>query len=549
MAVRDRFIVLAAIALVTVATAVALVSEAAVAPRLPAIGGTHTEGIVVGFRSLNPHLATTQADRDVAAVLFTGLMRFDQQGGVARDLAESVRMEDEGRAWVFRIRDDARWHDGTPVTADDVLYTAAVTQDRGYAGPLLYASGLRGAKVERVDARTVRFVLPDVYAPFAEVTTMPLLPAHLVGSVRASELAADPFNLRPVGTGPFVFESREEHRVVLAANEDFYRLGAERARPYVDRLVFRAYQTAEEALEALARGEVQGLGGLSPADAARARQLKGIALHRVPSSEYTVLKFNLSPDRSTLLDRRVRQAIALAIDRGRLLRMAVDGQGVVAQQPVPAGSWAFAQDARRHPYDPAGARALLEEAGWTDADLDGIRERGEERLRFTIVTSDEPIRLATARQIARDLHAVGIEVDVEAVPWQQLIDERARERQFDAILLSIVGGSDPDPYAFWHSSQASDPGYNFSGYSTLPMDKALEDARRTLDQAERRVLYAQIFTQLAEDVPAVFLYFADYLFALDREVNGVRIAPITDPSQRFWNVEDWYVRTEAQEEE
>ena len=106
---------------------------------------------------------------------------------------------------------------------------------------------------------------------------------------------------------------------------------------------------------------------------------------------------------------------------------------------------------------------------------------------------------------------------------------------------------DPDPYTFWHSSQTKDQGLNFTGYSTLGMDRALEQARRTLDQGQRRTLYAQVFGQLADDVPAIYLYFADYVYAMDRSVKGVRVGPLADPSQRFWSVEDWYVRTVAQE--
>ena len=164
-------------------------------------------------------------------------------------------------------------------------------------------------------------------------------------------------------------------------------------------------------------------------------------------------------------------------------------------------------------------------------------------MKFAIATSDEPARLAAARQIADDLTAVGIRVDVRAVPFADLVDRVARQRDFDALLVGITVGNDPDPYPFFHSSQVSDPGDDFSGYSTLVVDRLLEQARRTVDQGMRRELFAQVWNAIATDVPVVFLYYTDYLYAQSRTLQGFRVAPVNDPPQRFWNVEDWYVKT------
>ena len=159
----------------------------------------------------------------------------------------------------------------------------------------------------------------------------------------------------------------------------------------------------------------------------------------------------------------------------------------------------------------------------------------------------EPSRVAAARQIADDLTAVGMKVDVRAVPFGQLVDQVARGRTFDALLVGITVGNDPDPYPFFHSSQVSDPGDDFSGYSTLAVDRLLEQARKTVDQAKRRELFAQVWTAIATDVPVVFLYYTDYLYAQSHSVRGLKVAPVNDPPQRFWNVEDWYVKTVARQ--
>jgi len=134
-------------------------------------------------------------------------------------------------------------------------------------------------------------------------------------------------------------------------------------------------------------------------------------------------------------------------------------------------------------------------------------------------------------------------VDVRAVAFADLVDRVARQRDFDALLVGITVGNDPDPYPFFHSSQVGDPGDNFSGCSTLAMDRLLEQARRTVDQSKRRELFAQVFNAIAADIPVVFLYYSDYLYVQSRVVKGFRVAPVNDPTQRFWNVEEWYVKT------
>lgn len=546
MSGRDKFIIVALVGLVAVSTVIAVLGGAAPRSAVGVAGGTYTEGVVGVARSINPLLSLTSVDRDASALLFTGLTRFDQQGMVLPDLAADFRVEGDGKVWVFTIRQDARWHDGEPVLTDDVSYTVSILQDAAYGGP--FASAFAGVKVERFDGRTLRFVLPDVYAPFLEATTVPLLPAHLLRGVSALALAHHEFNLRPVGTGPFRFESMDDQRVVLVRNEDFYRSAPERRRPYLDRVVLRFYLDSRAALQALARGEVQGLGGITASEAERARRARDLALLYLPSDELNVLFLNLAPDRALFRDRAVRQAISSAVNRGRVLQIATEGHGVVVDGPVAPTSWAYARDVRRYPYSPEEARERLDAGGWTGRDADGARMKGGVSLRFNLQTSNDPVRMAMAEQIARDLSLLGIQANVEAMPFAELVGKHARTRQFDAMLLTVLAGRDPDQYAFWHSSQVKDPGENFSGYGTLSLDRAIEAGRRTLDQAKRKDFYAQVFTQLADDAPAVYLYYADYVYVMDRSVKGVRIAPVSDPSQRFWNVEEWYLKERQAEE-
>jgi len=538
---RDKFIVVALIGLMVVASVAAIAADQNPAGGDPTFGGTYVEGVAGVPQYLNPVIAATDVDQDVARLVFSGLTRYDQAGAIVSDLASAFHTERDGRVWTFDIREDATWHDGKPVTADDVVFTVKLLQDRGYVGP--YSDAFRGVSVERVAERTVRFTLPDVYGPFADSTTVPLLPSHLLGNVPYAELARQPFNASPVGTGPFRVVEVDGRQIVLLRNDDFYRTRPARDRPYLDKVILRFYPDPTEALLALSRGEIDGVGGLSSQDAERARSLKAAALYSLPTDNFVSLFLNVRPERVVFRDRAVRQAIATAIDRGRVLRLAADGRGTVADEFVPQGSWAYVKDVTRYPFSTDDAATLLDQADWKDHDGDGIRDKGGQKLAFTISTSDEPARTAAATEIQRDLNVVGMSVTVKSMPFGQLVDSVARQRSFDALLVEIAVSGDPDPYTFFHSTEVNDPGHNFSGYSTLPIDRSLEAARRTFDEAARRELYAPVFQAISKEVPVVFLYFSDYLYAQSRLVQGQRIAPLTDPRERFWNVEDWYVRT------
>ncbi len=372
------------------------------------------------------------------------------------------------------------------------------------------------------------------------------MPAHSLLGVGYTQLPRQSFNLRPIGAGPFRVVEADIRQVTLARNDDYYKVRPERTRPYLDRIVLRSYPAASEALTALSRGEIDGVAGLSTADAERARTFKNVALYSFPTSDYTALFFNVRPEKTTFRDRVVRQAIATAIDRGRVLDLAADGRGRVADELVPQTSWAYVKDVKRYPHSIEDARRLLDDADWKDHDGDGVRDKGGVKLSFGISTSDEPSRVAAAIQIIDDLRQIGVAAELRAVPFNELLEKVVAERSYDTLLIGITGGGDPDPYPLFHSSEIADPGHNFSGYFTLPLDRSLENSRRTSDQPKRLELLTQVFQQIAVESPVIFLYFTDYLYAQSRMVQGLRIMPITSPSDRLWNVYDWYVKTVVQ---
>ena len=541
MTARDKFIVIALIGLFAVVSVGAVfLDQTRPVGVVPAEGGTYIEGVTSSPQFMEPVLAASDVDQDVVRLVFAGLTQFDRDGSVIPDLATFATSVD-GKVWTFTIRSDAKWHDGQPVTAADVLYTVSLVQDKAYVGA--FSDAFRGVKAEAVSALIVRFTLPEAFGSFAANTTLPLLPAHSLTGVTYNDLPRSSFNMRPVGAGPFRVVEVDARQVVLTRSDDYYKVRPERTRPYIDRIVLRAYPTTADALAAVSRGEVDGIGGLSASDAVRARGYKNMSLYSFPTSDYTALFFNVRPQKAIFRDRVVRQAIATAIDKGRILEVAADGRGRVANELVPPTSWAYVRDVARYEHSASNARAMLDAADWKDHDGDGIRDKGGVKLSFAISTSDDASRVAAALQIVADLSQIGITAELKAVPFNVLLEKVVSERSYDALLIGVTGSGDSDPYPLFHSTEIADPGHNFSGFFTLPLDRALENSRRTSDQAKRLELISTVFQTVATEVPVIFLYYPDYLYAQRTEVQGLRITPITAPSDRFWNVGDWYVKT------
>ena len=541
MTAGDKFIVVALVALMAVVSVGAVfLDQAERTGIVPAEGGAYIEGVVGSPQYLEPILAATDIDDDVVRLAFAGLSQLDRDGTVIPDLATFTTSAD-GKVWTFTIRDDAKWHDGLPVTAADVVYTVTLVQDKAYVGP--YSDAFRGVLVEALGDRVVRFTLPDAFGAFAANTTLPLLPAHALIGVGYNDLPRSAFNRRPIGAGPFRVVEADSRQVTLARNDDYYKVRPDRQRPWLDKIVLRSYPSASDALTALSRGEIDGVGGLSTADAERARTFKNVNLYSFPTSDYNALFLNVRPEKTTFRDRVVRQAIAAAIDKGRVLDVAVDGRGRVADELVPPTSWAYVKDVKRYERNLDDIRKSLDAADWKDHDNDGIRDKDGVKLQFSISTSNEPSRIASAAQIVDDLRQVGIAAQPKPVAFGELLGKVVPERTYDALLLGITGSGDPDPYPLFHSSEIADPGHNFSGYFTLPLDRALENSRRTSDLAKRLELLVPVFQTVAVEVPVIFLYFSDYLYAQSKQVQGLRIMPITSPADRLWNSYDWYVKT------
>ena len=505
----------------------------------PDYGGTYVEGVAGNPEYINPLLCQPNPlDQDLAALIFSGLARANGRGEIVPDLAESWDISADGIVYTFYLRQDVVWHDGAPFTADDVVYTISTIQQPEFPGEADIANLWRTVVIERVDTYTVRFYLREPYAPFLDYTTLGILPAHLLSGVPAEMLRESKFNVEPIGTGPYRLESIAARRVLLVANPEYYR-----GRPYVDRLEFILYQDDAAVFEGRRRGEIAGISRVLPAYLENVREDRDLNLYSAPLSGYNAVYLNL--DKGVFQDPAVRRAMMYALDRQRLVDEVLKGQGIVLHSPILPHSWAYNGAVRRYDYSPRLAVSTLEEHDWFDDDGDGVRERGGVRLEFTLVTNDDPVRMQLIEAISEQLAKVGIRAVPQAVPWETLRYDMLNLRRFDAVLLGFQFlPPDPDPYPYWHSSQANEFGVNLANYNDPRVDMLLEEARLTSDKGLRYELYQEFQQLFSEQVPSLLLYQPVYAYAVSDTVHDVQIGPMTDSSDRFQSVADWYIATQ-----
>ena len=509
----------------------------------PGYGGTYVEGIAGFPRRLNPLLSGyDDAERDVCALLFSGLTRMNASGEVEPDLARWDAPSLDGLTYVFHLRQDARWHDGTPVTADDVIFTTGLLQDPNFPGPPeMGANVWRTVKVEKVNNFTVRFTLAEPYAPFLDYTTFGLLPEHLLEGTRAANLLTEPFNLQPVGSGPFQLEEIKVEEgtitsMVLKPATHYYG-----PQPHLGRIQLRFYPTHQAAINAYEAGEVEGIAQIPTADLPRAKALPTLNLFSAQTAEYGIVILNLNrDDLSFFQETEVRQALLYALDRQSIVDQVLAGQALVAHGPLLPDNWAYSDDIPHYDRDIDKAIDLLKEAGWRLPYIGTTTRRKDERLlNFTLLTSSEPERVGVAEMLAEQWASIGAKVTVETASPAE-VREALETRNFDAILIHIAAPGDPDPYPFWHQEQI-DSGQNYAGFNHRHMSEVIEQARVTVNPERRRQLYHEFQEIFAQEVPSLPLYVPTYTYGVDERIHDVQIGPLVYPSDRFRTASAWWI--------
>lgn len=508
---------------------------------LPLEGGAYVEGVAGAWSRVNPLFASSNAaDQDLAGLVFSGLVRLGANGSVQPDLAQMPTITPDGRTYVFELRPNLFWHDGEPLDSADVVFTIEAIQDPDFAGDPDLADLFRDVELEATDERTVTMTLTEAFAPFlARGATVGILPEHLLGGLDAFALADAPFNQQPVGSGPFRLTELTPGSAQLRPFHS-YHLG----QPFLDRLELRFYRDDAALLNALREDEVEGAlfrPGLAAEDIALIdgddrwvrRSLHGTAFSLV----------YLNPQTELFDQPGIRRALQLSLDRTELVERILDTQAVLLDAPLVPDLWAYDPSPEAYAYDPVRAGVFLDAFGWVQG-ADG-RARDGEPIRFTLSTSDDPVQIRVAQELARQWGLMGIDVKVEAGAASRFVEGVLLPRDFEAALVTVNPGPDPDPYPLWHSTQAIGEGRNLASFSDEEVDQLLENGRLSSSVAERAENYRAFQEIFANELPAVLLYTPAYQYVVRSDLQGLSPGLLITLGSRFDDVYEWYIETGA----
>lgn len=449
---------------------------------------------------LNPYLSTDTPSRTVTDLIYEGLVRYSPELEIVPGLASSWKISDDQRTFSFVLRKGVSWHDGKPLTSADIVYSIGKAGEKG-SRSVFYGDFTKVEKVKPLGDYAVEITFDKPFAPAFSALTLPIIPSHAT---------FDSLSITPIGTGPYKHVSglgTGDSPVVLEYFEpwDWKPSGLD-GPPMVKGFVFHTSRDQKNILPLLLGGAVDGM----ELDFRQYEVLKENKnfLDRFQVAEYellnyTFLGFNLA--RSPFDRVEFRRAVTMAIDRDGIIRDVLKGHGTIVTGPFPPGSWAVNRDIEPMVFDLAKARALLSSAGFS---FEGERLMfNGSRVRMRILTnSGETAREETAAKVSSCLSDLGIEVEVSAVKWKDLIKKHLENRDFDAIILGWSLDLDPDCHAIWHSSQRGPGQFNFIGYSNPEVDRLLDEGRAVFSPTERQKIYRSIHSLLAGDAPCVFLY-------------------------------------------
>ncbi len=506
------------------------------------VGGEYAEGVVGSPLHINPLLASfNEPDKDLSALIFSGLTRVNEKGEPEPDLAIDWSVGPDGLSYTFRLRAGVTWHDGTPFTAQDVVSTIRTIQSPDFPGSPDLAGAWKGIKVEKVEDLAVRFVLPQPSGPFLAQTSIGILPASFLSKVAIADLTKNAFNLNPIGTGPFRVQDATVQAVVLDANPAYYG-----GQSYISRLTFVYFPSQEALVQALKDKKVSGglLRSPSQTDLTILDKDESLKVYRAPRFSYELVFLNNNDP--VFKETEVRQALAYATDRQRIIQNEAEGEGLAADSPILPGTWAYEPGIKKYDFSLDRAKAILDGAGWKPG-ADGIREKNGVKLRFPLLTDNSPRRVKIAEELSRQWDKAGIRAEIQSSGASGLVQNFLLPRRYQAALLGMVLGPDPDPYPTWHSSQRDGTGYNFSGLNDQKIDDLLTRARKSVDTVERAKLYRDFQKAFAEVQPSMLLYYPFHYHVVSKEVKGVEMGNLFEASDRFRNIDAWYLKTKTVE--
>lgn len=503
----------------------------------PIAGGGYTEGIMGQPTFINPVLGDNNGpNRDLVELIFSGLL----------DLAESYKIEDGGKTWDIRLKENIFWDDGEKITSDDVIFTVKTIQD-----PDSHSSSFsmwQEVAPERVSEREIKLALPEAYAFFeSTIRELKIIPKHIFGSIPVANFRLSDFNLEPIGSGPFKFSSFSKERsgfiseYQLVRNDNYFG-----DKPFIKNLTLKFYKNEDDLVKAFNSGAITGFGGIDEKNLSKINISHQTFEIRMP--RYYAVFFN-PYSQDALGDKNVRLALNYATDREKLIEKVFDNRALSVEGPLVLGMSGYASEVyAQENFSLDEANSILDNAGW-QMNSGGIREKNVDnqakQLEFDLMVPQMSFLTETAGFLKENWSKIGVKLNLIVQPPQEINDKIIKTRNYQMILFGNIfeSANSPDLYSFWHSSERFYPGLNLSLYENKTADDLIQSIRKTLNDSKRQAYLDNLQSLIIADQPAVFLFSPHYLYVAKNQLKGFDEKFIDSASQRFQNVVKWYVKT------
>lgn len=510
----------------------------------PVAGGQYVEGIIGSFTNANPIYATGAVDTAVSKLVFSGLLKHNQNNKLVTDLAESWTHDERETTYTVKLRPDLKWHDGHPLTAADVVFTYKTIQNPDAKSPL--NSSWAGIIVELVDERTITFKLPGALSSFPNSLTTGIIPSHLLGDTPVAQMRSLAFNtVHPIGSGPFKWQTIEvssgenilerNQKIGLGGFSD-YHLGP----PRLNQFVIQTFNDDKKLINSLNDKEVlaaAGLSSLSP----DFQPDSSIEEYNIPLTGGVFAFFNNSGE--LLKDPAIRRALVLAA-KPKTIITSLGYPVAVLNQPLLKNQIGYNPELKQISDNLEEANKILDSLGWTKDAPTGFRVREGKTLSLKLHTKTNGEYPAVAQLLQAQWKEAGIDV-VPDLKSDQDLQNTIAFHDYDILLYGVAIGNDPDVFAYWHSSQAdirSANRLNLSEYKSAIADRALEAGRTRSDPALRKVKYQPFLEAWRADNPALALYQPRYLYVVRKPMFNFNPTEINQSADRFANVHNWMIR-------
>ena len=501
-----------------------------------ASGGSYSEGVLGPLENLNPIFAKTSAEKSAAKLLFSSLYKYDSTGNIKTDLADGVKVNDKETEYTVKLKKNLKWSDGHDLTINDVIFTLKLLANPEVGAEI---SGWRSIKFEKVSEDSVKFILPASYSPFVHALTFPIVPEHALKDVKPSNLREHDFSKAPISSGPFAFRllqnvtSDGSKKVLyLQSNGNYYGGTAK-----LDRFQLYVYPTQDDIVKSLRTREITGTSELIYNDQpAEVKSMYAAESHSLNNGVYALFNNNSQ----FLQSKSVRQALALSVDTGKL-RQSLSSS--IEELSGPILNKFLGKASQPLGYDTKKAKSLLDAEGWKV--VDNARQKENVKLKLNMVVLKNNNYEKAAQYLAQAWrNELNIEVDVKVIDpndaSQNILQTILQPRNFDVLIYELSLGGDPDVYAYWHSSQATNNGLNFSNYNNAVADDALESGRSKLSLKQRSDRYEKFANTWKTDAPAIALYRPKFDYI---HIRSVRVldekTEVVNPVDRYVDVQYW----------